>query len=308
MDKQPQKPEDGRFYVTVSDEVQGPYDLDFIEAMVLSGIYPPDVPVCGEGSEEWNALGGVRPATLSAEPAKAAPAAIRLNPMPPKGKNARNVLIGAGVVAFIVILSAVINSSSTGGGTQSATPTSAPPSVSEQASQARGGTAAEAAAADAWMKANGFSHGGSNGPTAADLGGYTPPPLSVSTAGIISGLPRSQDDFASATPSPSYLKFDGKTYRVSDSDNAALQVRQDEMQAKAKVLADSKSEAKDLGDEIERERTFLDRTDQDAVDRFNRKVDRYNALGEQADRQLGEYNTMVDSYNSELVRVGTPVQ
>jgi len=284
MDKPPQKTEERRFYVTVSNEVQGPYDLDFIEAMVLSGIYPPDVPVCREGSEEWKALEGVRPADLPPEPVKAAPAPIHVNPMPSKDNNARNVLIGAGVVAFIVILLAVINSSSTGGGTQSATPAYSPPPVSQQASQASGGTTAGSDAAEAWLKANGFAHGGSNSPSVADTGGYTP------------------------TPSPSYLEFKGKTYRVSDSDNLALQARQDEMAPKARALETAKAEAKELGDEIKRDRALLDNTDQGAVDRFNEKVDRCNALGDQIERQVQEYNAMVDSYNAELVRVGTPVQ
>lgn len=308
MDKPPQKPEEGRFYVTVSNAVQGPYDLDFIEAMVLSGIYPPEVPVCREGSQEWKALGGVRPADLPPEPVKAAPAPIRAAPMPSKNNNARNVLIVAGIVAGIVVLLAVNNSSSMGGSAQSATTAYSPPQ--EPASQTSGGStagaataapwmkefnrltqdkssgpnSAGAAAAEAWLRANGFAHGGSNGPSTADAGSYTP------------------------TPSPSYLQFNGKTYRVSESDNIALQARQDEMAPKSRALEASQSNAKELGDEIERERASLDNTDQAAVDRFNEKVDRYNTLHGEIEQQLNEYNALVDAYNAELVRVGTPVQ
>ena len=284
MDKPSQKPEEGRFYVTVSNAVQGPYDLDFIEAMVLSGIYPPGVPVCREGSEEWKALEGVRPADLPPEPVKAAPAPLRATPMPSTNNNSRNVLIVAGIVIFIVILLAVNNSSSTGGSAQSATPAYSQPQERQPTSQTSGGSTAGSAAAEAWLKTNGFAHGGSNSPSTADVGSYTP------------------------TPPPSYLQFNGKTYRVSDSDNIALEARQDEMDPKARALETAKAEAKELGDEIKRGRSFLDNTDQGAVDRFNEKVDRYNALNEQVERQVQEYNAMVDAYNAELVRVGTPVQ
>jgi hypothetical protein len=268
MNKPPQLSEEGRFYVTVSNEVQGPYDLDFIEAMVLSGIFPPDLPVCREGSKEWKALGGVRQAPLPPEPVKAAPAPIRFNLTPPKSNNTRNVLIGAGVAALIVILLAVISSSSpsnrTGTGGADYPPKPAPIAFDP----------------DAYLAQKGMTQ---TGPWTK----YAPSPTESDAH---------------------YLKFDGKTYEVSDSDDASLKIQQNEMETKARALDESKSEAKELGDEIERERAFLDRTDQDAVDRFNQKVDRYNALGEQVDRQLGEYNAMVDSYNAELVRVGTPVQ
>jgi len=161
MDEPPQEPNERMFYGTVSKEVEGPCDLDFIEAMVLSGIYPQDVTVCREESEEWNAPGDIRPA-LPPEPVKATPSRIDLNPMPLRKNDVRNVLIGAGAVAFIVIPSTMVNPSFTGGDAQSAIPEFP---VSQQESQAGGGTTARSAA-------NGFAHGGSNGPIAADLGGY----------------------------------------------------------------------------------------------------------------------------------------
>jgi hypothetical protein len=35
-------------------EVKGPFDLDMIEAFVLSGYYPRGVQICAEGSKEWH--------------------------------------------------------------------------------------------------------------------------------------------------------------------------------------------------------------------------------------------------------------
>lgn len=161
MDEPHQKPNEGRFYATVSDEVEVPYDLDFVETMVLSGLYPSDVTVRREEPEEWNALGGIH-LGLPPEPVKPTPPPICLNPMPPRNNDTRYFLIGTGTAAFIVILSGIVNPSSTGTGAQSGT-TEFP--VSRQASQPGGGTMARSAA-------NGFAHGGSTGPTAADLGDY----------------------------------------------------------------------------------------------------------------------------------------
>jgi hypothetical protein len=56
--------------------------------------------------------------------------------------------------------------------------------------------------------------------------------------------------------------------------------------------------------EIERERRFLDQTSQFAVDEFNRKVNRYNSMLEQARAQDRLVNQMVDEYNAKLRRYG----
>ena len=36
--------------------VHGPFSLELIEAMALSGVFPSDVPVCREGTQEWHPL------------------------------------------------------------------------------------------------------------------------------------------------------------------------------------------------------------------------------------------------------------
>jgi hypothetical protein len=45
-----------RYYVTLDGQVRGPFDLELIEAMVLSGSFPARVPVCKVGSQEWSPL------------------------------------------------------------------------------------------------------------------------------------------------------------------------------------------------------------------------------------------------------------
>lgn len=50
-----EKPE-ARYYVTLDGQVRGPFGLELIEAMVLSGNFPAGVPVCKVGSQEWSPL------------------------------------------------------------------------------------------------------------------------------------------------------------------------------------------------------------------------------------------------------------
>ena len=42
-----------RYYVTHEGQVRGPFDLTMIEAMVLAGQFPANLPVCKDGTEEW---------------------------------------------------------------------------------------------------------------------------------------------------------------------------------------------------------------------------------------------------------------
>jgi hypothetical protein len=42
-----------RYFVSHNGEVKGPFDLDMIEAFILSGHYPQNVQICSEGSNQW---------------------------------------------------------------------------------------------------------------------------------------------------------------------------------------------------------------------------------------------------------------
>jgi hypothetical protein len=60
------------------------------------------------------------------------------------------------------------------------------------------------------------------------------------------------------------------------------------------------SEIKSLYEEIERERSFLDSTDQFAVDEFNRKVAVHNELLEKLRAKDRSINQLVERYNQKL--------
>lgn len=80
-----------------------------------------------------------------------------------------------------------------------------------------------------------------------------------------------------------------------------------EMDRELQVIESEKAEADrlerqitGLSQEIERRRANLDRTDELAVDDFNRRVDGYNRLIEQMRAKERRINQLVESYNAKL--------
>ena len=62
-----------------------------------------------------------------------------------------------------------------------------------------------------------------------------------------------------------------------------------------------------LGADIDRSRSYLDRTSQYSVDAFNQKVNRVNEMSNRLQDATAAYNRRVDAFNAELARVGTPI-
>jgi len=86
-----------RYYVTHEGRVRGPFDLDLIEAMVMSGNFPPNIPVCKAGSQEWSLL---PPTTLSRVPALTIKQPSCSSK--PGGSNLALVVVGSIVTLFAV--------------------------------------------------------------------------------------------------------------------------------------------------------------------------------------------------------------
>jgi hypothetical protein len=59
-----------------------------------------------------------------------------------------------------------------------------------------------------------------------------------------------------------------------------------------------------LGREIERDRLYLDRNSQFAVDEFNAKVDRYNTMSQKPKIANAAFNEKVERYNAKLQQYG----
>jgi hypothetical protein len=116
------------------------------------------------------------------------------------------------------------------------------------------------------------------------------------------------DSTKQSSPSSTYTTptgpSDRNSYRVPTYTSSELNRDRQAIQT-AKAQAESlATQLERMAQEIERERRFLDQTSQFAVDEFNRKVNRYNSMLEQARAQDRLVNQMVDEYNAKLRRYG----
>ena len=121
---------------------------------------------------------------------------------------------------------------------------------------------------------------------------YVPPPQSMSA-------PAYTPPPAAPRPSPG-----GGTYRVSSAVSGMLDIEKAGIESdRAKVEAMG-AQIDQLGSEIERERPYVDNTSQFALDQFNGKVRRYNALNNEAKIAMAAFNKKVDDYNAKLSQYG----
>jgi len=67
----------------------------------------------------------------------------------------------------------------------------------------------------------------------------------------------------------------------------------------------SKQERESLHRKIESERTYLDKRSSYAVDAFNANVHRLNEMNASIEILIDDYNRDVESFNTDLQRVGT---
>jgi hypothetical protein len=99
-------------------------------------------------------------------------------------------------------------------------------------------------------------------------------------------------------------KSDSKTYRISNSHSAELSADEHAIElARSRFKAREKA-LEDLRNEIDAERPFLSTREKWAVEAFNRKVQRHNALAAETRESLSEFNALVNQYNSKLERYG----
>jgi len=99
---------DARYYVTHDGRVRGPFDLDLIEAMVMSGNFPPNIPVCKAGSQEWSPL----PPNLQTLTRVPALAAEQPNQSTRSGGSKRGFAVVIGVIITLFAVGAVLNNRS----------------------------------------------------------------------------------------------------------------------------------------------------------------------------------------------------
>ena len=127
--------------------------------------------------------------------------------------------------------------------------------------------------------------------TSSSSGSYTPPPAASAPA---------------YTPPPvsGSRNSGGNVYRVPSSVSSTLDNEKAAIELERISLEALDAQVERLGREIERDRPYLDRTSQFAIDEFNAKVDRYNAINQRAKNANAAFNEKVDNYNAKLRQYG----
>lgn len=123
--------------------------------------------------------------------------------------------------------------------------------------------------------------------------------------------PTKSDLTASLPPSEDsqlYRDESGRVYRVPNSAYYRLLSMSSALGLKKQNLDREEAELTFLAEELDRDRRYLDRSSQYEVDRFNRKVNRLNALNDELQSLVRDYNRDVNAFNAELERVGTPIR
>jgi hypothetical protein len=241
VEEQLREKSDGRHYVKLDGKVRGPFDLELIEAMVLSGNFPPGVPVSKVGSQEWSPL---PPSTKAPTPTSKAGQPTKSNR--PLGSDRVGAVV-VWAILFLIAVGALLNR--------------------------RPGTQPLAAQQPA-------------------LTNYT------SSTAPLQNTPPSTTDYRDPA---------GRNYRVPDWAHRDLLAKKSSIDAQEASLNSLKSQVDALRNQIESERPYVDNTSQYAIDAFNGEVRRYNASNQQLKDGIDGFNASVNDYNTELARLGTPI-
>jgi hypothetical protein len=261
-----------QYSVAHQGDAHGPFEADFIEAMVMAQVYPSHVLVQKVGSTEWvpfNSLGGSVPnpsiQRRAQSPGPASPSSSEIT----KSKKHSEAAVALAVGVFVVLVGIWIvvadNSSKK------------PPT-----SWANSGPA---------PTRNSYSQPART----------APPPVPPSPA---YSVPRLASPPADTTV---YRDASGRTYRVSNSDYLRLSTMQTSLSFKQSSMQLEEERLSALAAEVDRARITLDRYNQYSVDAFNRRVNQVNAMNDRVQSLVKDYNRDVDAFNTELERVGTPI-
>ena len=267
------------YFVLHQGQEQGPFDLDFIEAMIMSGVFPTAINVRQPESAEWVPLAQITAlAHHQASPpplSSAAPSPVAPKRSKKKADSVKQFAWIAGIVggAFLLWLASTVASS-----TRHKKPTAA-------------------------------LDDSSPAPSRPASSSFTATPSSVTR----NRVPQtSYSPPATETPpiddSKLYRDSTGRTYRVPHSEYNRLTVMELALTPKRVLVDQSEAEFNSLKQQVENSRITLDRTNQYEIDAFNAKVHRLNAFNDSHHALVNDYNRGVDSYNTELARVGTLIR
>lgn len=278
-----------RYFASHDGDVKGPFDLDMIEAFILSGHYPHDLQICAEGSKEWtgHAFGIKVPSSPSSGP-PAQPVGSK-----PSGGIPKWVLWGGGIFGVFILMKMLIEMF-IGESTSSPRSSSYTPSAPAYTTTSTAKSAAARSAA--------------NPPSAAI---EDKPPFDPTKPFESVSLSKTNKFTSGSAPTPDdvvYKDLQGRSFRVSNSDYVRLSKQRDALTAEDSIISADQSKIDAYRNSLERERSYLNRTNGAEIDNFNTKIDRLNSANTELKRRWDAYNRRVDAFNSELSRVGTPIR
>ncbi len=80
------------------------------------------------------------------------------------------------------------------------------------------------------------------------------------------------------------------------------------IESKKQILDSEEARLEALSKQLDRERVYLNRNSQYAVDAFNQKVNQLNSMNDRMQSLVNGFNRDVNAFNAELERVGTPIR
>jgi len=334
MDQSPQKT---RYRVSHQEALQGPFDTEFIGAMVMTGVYPPAVLVQEEEAAEWapfNTLGEFASCSLPAAPPADGPLAGN-KPRPVKSVHtpvALCLMAGFGVMVFLSIRKEVTRhkdapeksrtavdpvrslynpppASSYAPSRFSHSPPSYTPSSSFSPPDSPYDPLTNSRTPSQQLDDFLDTHDSSSAavdPTllsTRDLGKH------ARSSGKSYDKPKDHDEAMTGSSDLDstrlYRDASGRTYRVPNSAYSRLLSLQTDLNAKNAGIELDKGRVESLSRRLASDRILLDRTRSAEVDDYNEQVDKLNSMNSKLKRTIEDYNRDVDDYNAELERVGT---
>jgi hypothetical protein len=279
-----------RYLVHHQGQVQGPFDVDFIEAMVMAGVYPFSVIVERPATSERLPFSKLVAAADSRPPPQKNDGSSRIqiqmaapdprlppqqNPRSKKAKSETAIAWVVGVFAIFMVLWMITSATS---------PKKPTPSR-------------VVASADR------------NNPSSINTPAENHIPSSAETK---SSPVASNSTYAPTVNTPPadtmvYRDASGRTYRVSHSDYYRLSGMKSALLIKKSGMDAEETRLKSLATEVDRDEATLNRYNQYSVDSFNRKVSQVNAMNNRVQSLVNDYNQDVDAFNRDLQRVGTPI-
>ena len=322
-----------QYLVHHAGQVQGPFDLDFVEAMVMSGVYAPTVMIQKAGTNSQVAFSqlirsnsGLPPlsqgtaravqreaGSVGLAPARRVPASGHESAPQDNIANSKSLSIEAKLAWVICIAAGLflfwffekVSSKRTSPPKQTAAAPSADNSWNRSQPQQTVPQQAKPVISQPVYTPPAPIY-----PSPAPLT-YTPPPSPLTSGFPTTSYPRTPSVAAPTTASEEstqiYRDASGRMFRVPNSAYYGLLSKKTALESEKTILDRAENEISALGADIDRSRRYLDRTSQYSVDSFNQKVNRVNEMSNRLQYATDAYNRGVDAFNAELARVGTPI-